>query len=227
MQSATRVFVSTFGAFMALGGIEHGIGEILQGNVTSGGVMIQSWPESEFFRSLGGEPAMTLIPNLLVTGILAVLVSLALLLWSVLFVHRKRGGLVMILLSGAMLLVGGGIFPPIFSALVGVVATRIRSTLTWRRGRPSEGVRRFLARLWPWSYAVCMAAWLAVLPGIPLIESLFGVDDLAFILGIMSVALVMFPLAILAGLAYDAGLARETAGAHRLRPGRVPEPSRP
>jgi hypothetical protein len=73
--------------------------------------MILSWPESDFFRSLSGEPAMTLVPNLLVTGILAALLSLALLLWAVLFVQRENGARVMILLSIALLLVGGGIFP--------------------------------------------------------------------------------------------------------------------
>ncbi len=66
MKSATRAFASTFGAIMALAGIEHGIGEVLQGNTTPSGVMIQSWPNSAFFRSVAGEPAMTVIPNLLV-----------------------------------------------------------------------------------------------------------------------------------------------------------------
>ena len=93
MKNATRVFASTFGAIFALAGIEHGIGEIFQGNVAPSGIMILSWPESEFFRSLGGEPAMTIVPNLLVTGILAILFSLILLVWATLFVQRKNGGL--------------------------------------------------------------------------------------------------------------------------------------
>ncbi len=40
MKSAIRVFASTFGSLMALAGIEHGIGEILQGNVPPTGTMI-------------------------------------------------------------------------------------------------------------------------------------------------------------------------------------------
>ena len=113
MKNATQLFASTFGSVMALAGLEHGIGEILQGDTTPTGVMILSWPESAFFDSLGGEPAMTVIPNLLVTGILASLLSLALLIWATRFIDRKNGGLVMILISIAMLLVGGGIFPPV------------------------------------------------------------------------------------------------------------------
>ena len=70
--SATRITVSTFGAMAGLAGIEHGIGEILQGGAAPEGVMILSWPDSGFFRILGGEPAMTVVPDLLVTGVLGV-----------------------------------------------------------------------------------------------------------------------------------------------------------
>ena len=70
-RSATRVTVSTFGVLAGLAGIEHGIGEVFQGNVAPDWVMIESWPDSEVFDILSGEPAMTLVPNLLLTGILA------------------------------------------------------------------------------------------------------------------------------------------------------------
>ena len=203
MKNATRVFVSTFGAIWALAGIEHGIGEIFQGNGTPAGIMIQSWPASAFFRNLSGEPAMTVIPNLLLTGILAVLVSLALLVWAIRFVHRKNGGLIMILLSIVMLLVGGGIFPPILGILIGVVATRIHSPLNWWRTRLSPGSRHFLAGLWPWSYAACIIAWLSMLPGIPLLGYFFGVNDATLILTILLSACGTLALTVFSGFAYD------------------------
>ncbi len=203
MKNATRVLASTIGAFMALGGIEHGIGEILQGPVAPDGLMILSWPRSEFFQSLGGEPAMTVIPNMLVTGVLAILVSTAMLSWSVLFIHRKHGGLIMILLSIAALLVGGGIFPPVFGILIGAIATKIHSPLTWWRTHLSTGIRRFLAKLWPWSYGICVTAWLCVLPGVPLMETVFGVYSLTVTLAIMCIALGTFLLTIFAGFAHD------------------------
>src|SRR5215204_6980594 len=104
MRSATRVTVSTFGTLAGLAGIEHGIGEVLQGNVAPEGVMILSWPESELFRILAGEPAMTIVPNLLVTGILAIFVSVVFFVWATTFVQRRNGGLALILLSVVMLL---------------------------------------------------------------------------------------------------------------------------
>ncbi len=42
MRSATQVTVSTFGTIMALAGIEHGIGEILQGNLAPSGIVFPS-----------------------------------------------------------------------------------------------------------------------------------------------------------------------------------------
>jgi hypothetical protein len=97
MNNATRITVSTFGALAGPAGIEHGIGEVLQGNVAPDAAMLLSWPDSEVFELLNGEPAITLVPNLLVTVILAIVVSLIFLAWVTMFVHRKHGGLVLIL----------------------------------------------------------------------------------------------------------------------------------
>ena len=48
---------------------------------------------------------MSILPNFLITGILAMLIGLAIIIWSVGFVQRKQGGLVLMLLSIALLLV--------------------------------------------------------------------------------------------------------------------------
>ncbi|KUK27634.1 MAG: Uncharacterized protein XD60_0050 [Acetothermia bacterium 64_32] len=73
---------------------------------------------------------MTIVPNLLVTGVLTIIVSLAVIVWSVAFVQRKRGGLILILLSTAMLLVGGGFGPPIMGILAGVAGLGTKTILT-------------------------------------------------------------------------------------------------
>ena len=173
MKNATRIVVTTFGVLAGLAGLEHGIGEVLQGNRAPTGIMIESWPESTLMRTLGGEPAMTIVPNLLVTGVLAILVALALLMWTVTFVARKQGGLILIFLSVFLLLVGGGFGPPLLGTITGLVATRINASFTWWRAHFSINTRRVLARIWPWSYALCLAAWLAVLPGVPIMAYFF------------------------------------------------------
>ena len=172
--NATRVTVSTFGTLAGLAGIEHGVGEIFQGNVATDGVMILSWPESEVFRILGGEPAMTIVPNLLVTGILAILFSLVFLVWATRFVQMKHGGLVLILLSVAMLLFGGGFGPPLLGIIVGSTAARINAPFTWWRAHLSAGLRHFLGKLWPWSFLTALIAWLFLLPGSIILDYFFG-----------------------------------------------------
>jgi hypothetical protein len=214
MRSATRVTVWTFGALAGLAGIEHGLGEVLQGNVAPEGVMILSWPQSELFRILAGEPAMTIVPNLLVTGILAIFVSLVSLVWATIFVQRKHGGLVLIALSVVMLLVGGGFGPPILGIIVGVAATRINAPLRWWRTHLSSGSRRFLANLWPWSFVAGLIAWLSLLPGTIVLDSFFGVNDLSFVVLLLTLsAFGLLLLTIVTGFAYD--IQRQT-GLHQI-----------
>jgi hypothetical protein len=203
MKSATCILISTFGGLVGLIGIEHGLGAILQGDVAPESLIFPSWPDAEFFRILSGEPALTLVPNLLVTGILASLVSLLFLVWAIWFVQRRHGGQVLMLLSLAMLLVGGGLFPPVFGIILGAVATRIPSpvrvdtNLTRQPGRRSHGLRHLLAGLWPWFFVAGVISWLSMFPGVPALNYFFGVDDpiLIFI-----VLICMFGFLFLAGV---------------------------
>lgn len=202
-----RITVSTFGALAGLAGLEHGIGEVLQGNTAPERMIILSWPESEWFAILAGEPAMTLVPSLFMTGILAILVSLIFLAWAAMFAQRKHGGLVLILLSGLMLIVGGGFGPPILGVIVGIAATGINAPLMWWRMRLSEGLRRFLAKVWPWSYVAGIIAWLLVMPGTILLDYFFGVSDLDFIVPILALTVLsafgLLLVTVFAAFAHD------------------------
>jgi len=209
MRNATKVTVSTFGALAGLAGIEHGIGETLQGNRALDGIMIVSWPESAFFRIVAGEPAMTIVPNLCVTGILAILVSLVFLVWVTMFVQRKHGGLVLILLSLVMLLVGGGFGPPLLGIILGVAATRMHAPLPWWGTHLSLGSRRVLGTLWPWSFVAGVIAWLFLFPGSTILDYFVGVNnpERTMVTLIFS-AFGLLLLTIVTGFAYD--LQRQT-----------------
>ena len=204
MNRATLAVVSSFGTLAALAGLEHGIGEILQGKVAPGGTMFLSWPDSAFFEILGGEPAMTLVPNLLLSGILTALLSLVFLGWATLLVQRKNGGLVLILLSVLLLLVGGGFGPPLLGIILGVVATQIHAPLTWWRSRPWKGVGHFLGRLWHWSFALALVAWLLLLPGLPILAYFFAIEDPRLVLAVILFSFGFLLLSILSGFARDA-----------------------
>jgi hypothetical protein len=113
-----RVAASALGIFAGLGGASHGPGEILQGNVAPTDVVIKAWPS---LTALGGEPAMTIVPNFIVTGVLTIVFGLLVAAWAGKYVERKMGGLILILLSIVLLLVGGGIVPPFFGVAGGFV----------------------------------------------------------------------------------------------------------
>ena len=148
MRRATRVLAASLGVFAGFGGPEHGIFEIMRGNVRPQGIMITSMgppcnPEEVWHAC---EPAMTIVPSFLIAGILAVIIGIVTMVWAAFFVHREKGGLVLMLLSVALLLTGGGLFPPLIGLVAGAVGTRINAPVSRRRNRLSD----LLAKLWPW-----------------------------------------------------------------------------
>jgi hypothetical protein len=214
-RSATRAAVSVFGGLVTgLGGVEHGIGEALQGSVAPAGLVFPSWPGAEFFHSVAGEPAMSLVPNLLASGLLTILVSLGFLVWAIGFPHRKSGGPVLLGLSVVLLLVGGGFGPPLLGIIVGITATLAGP----RAGsfRPPTSLGRALGALWPWIFGAAIAAWLLVIPGTQLLDRVFGVRGLE-----AAVPVFIFLAFATLGLVIVTALARDRL-AGQAAPGSLP-----
>jgi len=148
---ATKTVASTYGVLVGLAGIEHGVFEMLQGNVTPSDIMIDAIGPAQKFWEYSTETALTIIPNFFVTGILAIIFGLLVTIWAGAFIDRKYGARVLLLLSITLWLVGGG-YAPIFMSLLAVVtATRITKPLKWWRAHLSGNLRGFFAKLWPWS----------------------------------------------------------------------------
>jgi hypothetical protein len=196
---ATRVAVGALGALVGFAGVEHGIGEVLQGPVRPDGWSITSWPDAAALEVLSGEPAMTVVPDLQVTGVLAIVVGLAVAVWSIRFSARRHGGPVLVGLSVLLLLVGGGLAPPVMGVALGAVATRM--------GKPSPprmppSPIRAIAPAWPWFLTAAMAGYLGLMPGI-VVASRWGWASEALVVGLMVVAFTGFVLALLAARGYD------------------------
>lgn len=190
MRSARLVTVRTVAAIASVAGLEHGVGEILQGNVAPAGLMFESWPKNAFFAVLGGEPAMSLVPSLLMSGLLTILVSLAFLAVGTLLVQRRWAGAALTSLSTVLLLVGGGFGPPIVGTVVGVAAMRAL--------RPAPAPQPvMLGKLWPVCFVACVASWLMVFPGISLVASFVAVGSPAALLSVVVSAFVALAMAIL------------------------------
>jgi hypothetical protein len=201
--NARRTTVAAVAGLVALAGAEHGLGEILQGPVPPPALSFPSWVGVPFFEPLAGEPAMSVVPSLLVSGILSIVVSLTFLAVATLFVDRRGAALGLLTLSVLLLLVGGGFGPPFLGVIVALAALKVRSPLRWWRrvhGRTTEA----LAAAWPWALAACLLAWLALFPGIPLAGTITRVRAETVVPEVFALALVSLLASISFGLAHDA-----------------------
>lgn len=206
MNRATRIIVSTFGFLLGISGMNHGFFEALQGNTPTNGLIIQAIGEANRMWLHGTEEAFTIIPNFLATGILAMIVSLVVMIWSVGFVHKKNGPLVFIILFILLFLVGGGIAQVIMFTLAWAVATQINRPLTWWRKVLPENVRRALAPVWPVSLTIGSLLFLIALE-IAIVGFVPGVTDseqkLYICWSFLGAGLGTFLLTFVAGFAHD------------------------
>ena len=174
--SAARLIASIFGILAGIGGLMHGPGEILQGNVAPGGIAFNSWTVEPVATNVGGEPAMTIVPNLLLTGFLTILLSLAVIFWAALFIMQRHGGIVLMVLSFLMLLVGGGFAPPLIGILAGAAGLGIHGSVPrWYKNLPGR-FRDVLALIWPWSFGVCVLDGIILVLGSLLFAYIIGLN---------------------------------------------------
>ncbi|MEO0562864.1 MAG: hypothetical protein AAF125_12205 [Chloroflexota bacterium] len=206
MNRATRISAITLATVFALGGLSHGIGEVLQGNTPTNGRQIDAIGPAHQTWEYGGESAITLIPNFLYTGIAAITVSLLIVVWAFVFLHRPGGPWGLLALFITLLLVGGGIGQVLFFPWAVAVATRINHPLTgWRRRLPDK-VRGRLAAWWPALLSVgvvsiLFALYIAVFGYVP---GLTGADARLILVGILLLTgLLGFLASFVAAFAHD------------------------
>jgi len=208
----TRQTASILGIYAGLLGVVHGLFEVAQGATAPHGLGISAIgaPCQSSLVWHACLPAMTIVPNFLITGILAIAFSAAAIAWAAQFVASKHGGLILILLSILMLLVGAGIIPPLTGVIAGAAATRINAPLTFVRTRLSGQVSSLLAPIWLWALIVFLTWSVAV----------WGVGYVANqIMTNLSCLSLVLDLA-LPGLIALSGLARDSSRAEQALPDR-------
>jgi len=147
--NATRVTATTIGVFFGLfSSINHGLFELLQGNTPADGLVINAIGEAQRFWVEGTEPAFTIIPNFMITGIVSMIVGLAIIIWSLWFLPSKHGRTVFLGLFILSFLVGGGIGQVAFFIPAWAFATRMNKPLTWWRKVLPRSIWPFFSKLW-------------------------------------------------------------------------------
>lgn len=205
--NATRVTATTIGVFFGLfSGVNHGFFELLQGNKPTDGLVINAIGEAQRFWVEGTEPAFTLIPNFMLTGIASIIVGLAVVIWSIWFLPRKHGRIVFLGLFILSFLVGGGMGQAFFFIPAWAFATRIDKPLTWWRKMLPRNTWPFLSRLW---IVLLVSATIAMLiglemaifgyfPGITDSETLQNVN-MTFVFG----SAILYVLSFIAGFGHE------------------------
>ncbi len=208
INQATRTSVATLGVILAVSGFNHGLFEVLQGSTPTPGLIIQAIGDAHQMWLYGTEEAFTIVPNFLVSGLLAMLASAALAAWSVGFVHTPRGALVFFLLFALLFLVGGGIAQVVFFIPAWLAARRIRRPLTWWQTVLPERVRPALARVWPaaltaGALSLLFALAIAVFGYVPGVSASNPDLILALCWLFLFAALGLFLFSFVAGFAHD------------------------
>ena len=198
--NGTRLVVAAFGILCGLTGIIAGFFETLQGNIAPSGITISTIGPSYTMADDFTYFAVTIIPNLRITGIVAILVSCLVIIWSVRYVDRKNGAIILLGLSIAQMLVGGGWVIDL-TVITSLLATQINKPHEWWRKRLPANPRRWLSRLFPVStvsYALISISMLII--------TVQGVNNEALIKLLEPLAAAMFIpilLMILGGIAHD------------------------
>ena len=130
-RDGARAVAAGLGVCVGISGLDHGFFEILQGNTATDGPFVHAIGPVQQMWVHGNEDAFTVVPNFLLTGVLAVVVGLAMIVWSVRFVGRPYGSRGFILLGLLMFSVGGGIGMLAFLIPGWAVARRIRRPAAW------------------------------------------------------------------------------------------------
>ena len=205
--NATRVIATTIGVFFgAFSGINHGVFELLQGNQPTDGLIINAIGEAQRFWVEGTEPAFTLIPNFMATGIASIIVGIAIVIWAIWFLPGKHGRTVFLGLFILSFLVGGGIGQAFFFLPAWAFATRLNKPLNgWRKTLPRR-IWPVLSKLW-----VLFLVLATILMLIGLEMAIFGylprVTEIEMLTSINMV--FVFSAAILYVFAFIAGLGHE------------------
>ncbi len=212
MNRAIRILTSTLGVICGISGLEHGFFETLQGNITpvfhqiGSRSVIYAIGEANQFWKYGTEPAYTIIPSYLITGILAMIVSLFVIIWSAGFLQKKYGWIIFIILSIIQYFVGGGAAQIGLAIFMGLAAIFINAPLSWLRAILPSRLLRILGVPWAWLFIVmvivfCQSMVTAVF------GFLYGIHDPEvinqFLFGVLYAMIGLMPLAILSAFAKD------------------------
>lgn len=206
-KSAIKTVAKTLGVLVGLAGVEHGFLEILQGNTKPEGLIIDAIGPSQRIWEYSSETALTVIPNMLWSGILATILGIVVTIWAALYLDKKYGARILMFLSILLWLVGGGFAPLLMAVFAFIAASRIDRPLNWWRGHLPTFLKTSLGALWPWSIIIYVIAFIAgveiAIFGYPLLWFFSAEVTYSIQWALAYIMMILWPISILTAIAYD------------------------
>ena len=204
--NATRVIATTVGIIFGFSGINHGFFEFLQGSMPTNGPIIQAIGEAQRFWVLGTEEAFTFLPTFLISGVISMILGLAIIVWSLWFIQTKYGRKVFLALFVLLFLCGGGIGQVVFFIPAWAFATRIDKPLTWWKKALPRSLWPGLSKLWMVTLVLASAASLfgleiAIFGYLPGVFNPERIQNTALLLILASA--ILYVLSFIAGIGHE------------------------
>ena len=208
VNTATRAVASTLGVLVGVGSIDHGVLECLQGPRPTPGLIVNALGTGYRWTvwKQGGEGAFTLLPTFLLSGIMASLLGVVMIVWAIRFLPSRYGPILFLALGVTSFLTGGGVAQVVLFTLTWGVATRIHASLCfWERTIPGKP-RQILGAVWPWTLAASTVLFVAALE-IAVFGYVPGVQDQTELLHIcwkiLALALALYLISVCSGFVRD------------------------
>lgn len=200
--SKIQLSLKTFGIIIGAVGILHGIPEIIQGSsiVQSNSItaLPENWPNSELYTLLQGQPANSILTGIpfYLLGVLAILISTALIIHSLFFIQKKSGLLIFALLNIGIALFGAGTGTPIMMGIPLLIFAIVSKRYDKKKER-SESANKLNQLLFRIFYGLQVFCWILFFPGFVIISSLGEIPQPLFLFDFM-----IMPISILGALIF-------------------------
>lgn len=201
-KSKIQLSLMTFGVIIGLVGILHGIPEIMQGSTIVDSFSVkalpENWPNAELYNLLQGQPANSILTGIpfYVLGILAILVSIALIIHSLFFLKSKKGLLIFALLNIGIAFFGAGTGTPITMGIPLVIFALVSRKYNKKKERSESANNRNLL-LFRIFFGLQVFSWLLFFPGFVIISSFGQIPEPLFLFDFM-----IMPISILGALIF-------------------------
>lgn len=196
-----------FGVVIGVVGLIHGGGALMQGSAIVEGhspsALPENWPNAEFYELTMGSPVYTILTGIQfrTLGLLAAMVSTALILFSLFYLKTPNAILVYTALMLCVFLFGAGRGTPVAIGIPLIGFWMLSKVMTKKKPRSTTTVN-VLSALISISIWLHVLSWIVFFPGFILLSSISEVPMALFVVDFAIMPITLFA-ALICSVTYD------------------------